>query len=462
MVQPPILVVDDDAFFRTFCSEALRQAGYAVLSASSGREALEVIDRELPALVLTDIFMPEMTGMELLESVKARHPAVDVVIMTGYASIDTAIQALKRGARDYLRKPFAAEELAVVVESTLAQRRLYQENERLKQQLGLYELSRSFASLEDPVRVLSLGLDALCRATGAEAGVCLHSSPDLQFMALRHYRGMEHADAEAVRERFLARGLRYLRGADRVQVIGRRSLGAILEGAGGPPCREALLVPLRHRGGVDAVYVLFHAGERAAFLPEDEHGARFLGAQLEISYTASRGLQDARHLAFVDSLTDLYNGRYLPGALDRNIAEADRSKTPFSLLFLDLDYFKQVNDAYGHLCGGKVLIEVSRILRNNVREGDAVIRYGGDEFTVVLPRTHTQEAREVAERIRRAIKEHVFLGREGGTVHLTASIGIATYPDDAKTRDELIDQADRAMYRGKEAARDTVYAARSH
>ncbi len=462
MDKPSILVVDDDAFFRTFCAEVLRREGYTVLAANSGREALETLEREGPALVLADIYMAEMSGLELLESVKARYPAVDVVIMTGYASIDTAIQALKRGAKDYLRKPFAAEELAVVVEATLAQRRLYQENERLKQQLGLYELSRSFASLEDPFRVLSLGLEALCRSTGAEAGICLHSGSDLHFMALRHHRGLERDGAEAVREGFLTKGLRYLREGDRPQVIGQSRLGRILEGTAGAGFREALLVPLRNRGSVDALFALFHARAERRFTTEDEENVRFLGAQVEISYDSSRGLQEARQLAFVDSLTDLYNGRYLDTALDRNISEADRMGKPFSLLFLDLDYFKEINDAYGHLTGGKVLIEVSRILRNNVREGDVLIRYGGDEFTVVLPRTDTGEAREVAERIRCAIKGHVFLGREGGTVRLTASIGVATYPDDAKSREELIDQADRAMYRGKEAARDTVYAAHSH
>jgi len=463
MVKPPILVVDDDAFFRTFCAEVLRREGYAVLAVNSGQEALEVLERGEVALVLADIYMPEMSGLELLESVKARHPEVDVVIMTGYASIDTAIQALKRGARDYLRKPFAAEELAVVIDSTLAQRRLYQENERLKQQLGLYELSRSFASLEDPFRVLALGLEALCQVTGAEAGICLRSGSDLPFMALHHQRGLERDGAEAIREGFLTKGLRYLREGDRPQVIGRSRLSHVLEGTAGAEFREGLLVPLRHQSGVAALFGLFHAGAAAGrFSATDEENVRFLGAQVEISYDSARGLQEAKELAFVDSLTDLYNGRYLNTALDRNIGEADRMGTPFSLLFLDLDYFKEVNDAYGHLAGGKVLIEVSRILSGNVREGDVVIRYGGDEFTMVLPRTDSQEAREVAERIRCAIKEHVFLGREGGTVRLTASIGVATYPHDAKNREELIDQADRAMYRGKEAARDTVYAAHSH
>jgi DNA-binding NtrC family response regulator len=124
MDKPAVLVVDDDAFFRTFCSDVLRAQGYEVRAASTGREALEVLGSNGFSLVLADIYMPELTGLELLETVKARAPSVDVVIMTGYASVETAIRALKRGAADYLRKPFAAEELAAVVEGTLARRQL--------------------------------------------------------------------------------------------------------------------------------------------------------------------------------------------------------------------------------------------------------------------------------------------------------------------------------------------------
>ena len=110
-----ILVVDDDAFFRTFCSEVLRGEGHTVHAAGCGAEALELLANTHATLIVADIYMPEMTGLELLESIKARHPAVDVVIMTGYASIDTAVQALKSGAADYLPKPFDFEQMERVV-----------------------------------------------------------------------------------------------------------------------------------------------------------------------------------------------------------------------------------------------------------------------------------------------------------------------------------------------------------
>lgn len=459
MDKPQILVVDDDVFFRTFCSDVLRAQGYEVTVVSTGSEALERAQKGGVALILADIYMSGMTGLELLETVKAQNPALDVVIMTGYASIETAIQALKRGAADYLRKPFAAEELSAVVESTLVQRRLYQENEQLKNQLRLYGISRSFASVDDPVRVLDLGLEALLHVASVREGVCLLSGAGMRFMELVHHRGLGADASQAIRDGFVARGLKHLQTLARVETVASARLKRILGDGSASGYREALLVPLMDRGVLTGAYVLLRDRDGERFSAEEMENARFIGRQVDLSYDSARRIQEARNLAFVDPLTDLYNARYLDIALEKRIAEAKTLGTSFSVLFLDLDYFKDVNDRYGHLTGGKVLIEASRILKANVREEDYVIRYGGDEFTLVLPATDRSGAREVAERIRRSLKDHVFLGREGKSVRLTASIGVATFPDDAQSREELIDQADRAMYRGKEATRDVVYLA---
>jgi diguanylate cyclase (GGDEF)-like protein len=461
MPKAAILVVDDDPFFNTFCSEILRGEGYTVHAAKSGVEALELLITTPVSLVVADIYMPEMTGLELLESIKARHPSTDVVIMTGYASIETAIQALKSGAADYLRKPFAAEELAAVVDATLAQRRLYQENERLKLQLELYEMTRSFSSLEAPYRVLELALGTLCRVCECASGIYLHSGDDLQYMALLHQQGMANDSAATVRDALVSKGLRLLRNTDDVVPVGRARLGRILGQAADPSMRDALLVPLQPAGASIGMFVLFRDSGGRRFHPQDLDTARFLGRQIELSYMNARRVQDARQLAYIDSLTDLYNARYFDKALEEHIQEADRTEQRFSVLFLDLDSFKEVNDVHGHLTGGKTLIEVSRIIKACVRDEDTVIRYGGDEFTVLLPRTDPIGAREVAERIREAVRRHVFLGREGLDIRLTTSVGVATYPDDASSREALIEQADQAMYRNKASTRDAVYTSRS-
>jgi diguanylate cyclase (GGDEF)-like protein len=461
MSNSTILVVDDDAFFRTFCSEVLRGEGHTVYATGSGAEAMELLASTRASLVLADIYMPEMSGLELLESIKARSPSVDVVIMTGYASIDTAVQALKSGAADYLRKPFAAEELTAVVASTLAQRRLYQENERLKLQLELYEMTRSFSSLEAPYRVLELGLGALCRVCECDCGVYLHSGDELQYMALLHHLGMEEATAEAARDALITKGLRLLRHSDDVAPVGRARLHRILGDIGGDALRDALLVPLQPAGASIGMFVLFRDGDGRRFHAQDLDTARFLGRQIELSYMNARRVQDARQLAYIDSLTDLYNARYLDKALEEHIQQADTTEGRFSVLFLDLDGFKVVNDRHGHLTGGKTLIEVSRVLKASVRDEDTVIRYGGDEFTVLLPRTDAVGGREAADRICEAVRRHVFLGREGLDIRLTTSVGVATYPDDAGTREALLEQADQAMYRNKETTKDAVYTTRS-
>jgi diguanylate cyclase (GGDEF)-like protein len=170
-------------------------------------------------------------------------------------------------------------------------------------------------------------------------------------------------------------------------------------------------------------------------------------------------LQKAEALSVTDDLTRLYNSRYLNQVLRRETKRASRSGRPLSLLFLDLDGFKAVNDTYGHLAGSKVLVEVAAIMRRCARETDVVARFGGDEFSLVLPETGRDGAVSVASRIRERLSSWTFLASEGLSVHLTASIGVATLPDVAASSEELIRAADMAMYRVKAAGKDGIYVA---
>jgi len=160
-------------------------------------------------------------------------------------------------------------------------------------------------------------------------------------------------------------------------------------------------------------------------------------------------LQRAEALSVTDDLTRLYNSRYLNLSLRRETKRAIRSGRPLSLLFIDLDGFKAVNDTYGHLHGSRALVEAAAVIRGSARETDVVARFGGDEFAVVLPETVREGALAVAERIRDRIAEHRFLSGELLDVRLTASVGVATLPDAARSAEELVQAADRAMYRVK-------------
>jgi diguanylate cyclase (GGDEF)-like protein len=170
-------------------------------------------------------------------------------------------------------------------------------------------------------------------------------------------------------------------------------------------------------------------------------------------------LQRAEALSVTDDLTHLYNSRYLNAVLRRETKRASRSGRPLSLLFIDLDGFKGINDRHGHLFGSSALVEAAALIRGSARETDVVARFGGDEFALVLPDTGTLGAFAVGARIRDRIAAHRFLAAEGINFHLTASVGVATLPDVAASAEELLHAADKAMYQVKDAGKNGIRAA---
>jgi diguanylate cyclase (GGDEF)-like protein len=161
-------------------------------------------------------------------------------------------------------------------------------------------------------------------------------------------------------------------------------------------------------------------------------------------------------LSVTDDLTRLFNSRYLNLSLRRETKRALRSNRPLSLLFIDLDGFKAVNDTYGHPFGSRALVEAAAVIRGCARETDVVARFGGDEFAVVLPETNREGAVFVGERVRERIAAFSFLTAEGLDVRLTASVGVATLPEAAGSAEELVQAADRAMYRVKMTGKNGI------
>ncbi len=167
-----------------------------------------------------------------------------------------------------------------------------------------------------------------------------------------------------------------------------------------------------------------------------------------------------RSLTYIDDVTGLYNQRYLEAALDRELSLSKRNKNPFSVLFLDLDHFKEINDSHGHLVGSRALWEVGKEIKNTVRESDITFRFGGDEFVCILSNTDQTEAMVVAERVRICISNKKFLTTENLNVRLSVSIGVASYPDHALTREDILNAADKALYGVKESSRNKVILSR--
>jgi diguanylate cyclase (GGDEF)-like protein len=169
-------------------------------------------------------------------------------------------------------------------------------------------------------------------------------------------------------------------------------------------------------------------------------------------------MMDAKNMSYVDEVTGLYNQRYLPMVLEHEIHRNKRDKSVFSLLFLDIDYFKMVNDGRGHWVGSRLLLELGKILKSQVRSCDYLFRYGGDEFIVLLGNSNAENSKKVAERIRKAVEGHTF-SVEGHNLNLTVSIGLAAYPEHAQSAAGLIQIADQAMYYGKRKSRNIVFVA---
>jgi diguanylate cyclase (GGDEF)-like protein len=221
--------------------------------------------------------------------------------------------------------------------------------------------------------------------------------------------------------------------------------------------------PLRCRARTIGAFIVLDAmpASEAPSLPPDVMSA--LRTVLEgpaLALDTTLHLRRAEALSVTDDLTSLYNSRYLNQVLRRESKRASRSGRPLSLLFLDLDGFKSVNDRHGHLCGSRALVEAASVIRGCARETDITARFGGDEFAVVLPDTGSEGAVAVAERVRERIAAYSFLRTSDGlNVRLTASVGVATLPDVAASAEELIKAADTAMYRVKAQGKNGVFLA---
>ena len=450
-----VLIVDDSRFDRELVLSAVGDAA-DTQCCGSAEEALAELGQQSVDLVLTDLVLPGLSGADLLARVRDEHPETDVILITAHASLDSAVTALRLGAVDYLSKPIQAAELAHVVRRTLERRWLEQQNVHLRRLLATVEQCRNLSASLDPPEIHLVALDILLAQLGRTRGfnvfhrVAEIGGDDVAF------RGFDEREIETWRALLVGEKAPDLGAIERPEFLTSGPLHDAFVAAGSPGTR-LLVAPVRGQGAEGGILVV--PEDAQPFASRDLEIARLVSAQAQTSLQNAERYHQAKERAFVDDVTGVYNARYLFTALDHEIRRAERYGSELTLLFLDVDRFKLVNDQHGHLVGSRTLRGLADVLGSCIRQVDTLARYGGDEFTILLVDTGLETGVAVAERIRASVTASRFEARGRDGLQISMSIGVAAYPAHGVTAETLLDMADKAMYRAKSLGRDRVCSA---
>ena len=327
------------------------------------------------------------------------------------------------------------------------------ESSRDELRRGLARLGDTLSSTHDLNRILSVILDTAIGTTRSAAGAILVAVDARDELVLRAGRNLE--------ERGAGPGLRLKVGegvTGTVAATGDAVRGPVAQlpfalDEAEPTAEQLISVPLRTGAGVLGVLNLYDRVDGQPFDAADLETIQSFAGQAAVAIDNVLLHQEAQRLSVTDGLTGLGNYRSFQQTLAREVDRAARFHRPLSLLMLDLDHFKQVNDAHGHQVGDAVLVQVADRIREEVREVDVVARYGGEEFVVVLPETGLKGAQHLADRICESVRDRP-LRTGAGDLSVTVSIGVAVYPEHGDSPAALVRAADLALYVAKGAGRD--------
>jgi two-component system cell cycle response regulator len=467
MTQPPkpaqperILLVEDSATQAQRTRMVLETAGFAVQVCERGTVALAAAAAQQPDLVLLDLYLPDLSGREVAQRLKTDPTlsGVPIIFLTGvYRDVADIITGLEEGADDYLRKPIEDGELVARVRACLRTRQTQRELGRLARLLlsvnqvggqlaGILDLD---TLLESVVALIHENFDyphvhlfllvgengelVLAAAAGPTAADLLANAPRLPL-------GDDSLAATSARNRQLV-----------PPANARGMLHPFL-----PAVRSGAAAPLRSAGEVSGVLEIVSPSE-LAFSSTDGLVLQTLADLVGVAVNNSRLYREMEELAMVDELTGLLNRRTLLARLEGEWRRCQRYKRPLSLVLLDVDFFKQVNDRYGHATGDDALSLIARLIEDAVRRVDTVGRLGGDEFLLILPETAQAGAMEVASRVGLRGRDMTIPSGMVPPPTCTFSLGVVSWPEtQAGDVSELLRAADQALYRAKASGRNRV------
>lgn len=452
--KPRILIVDDDPLNVKLMAAGLAGEPYGILKAFDGQQALDIVASQPPDLILLDVMMPGLDGFSVTQKLKNNPETRDIpiILVTALDSTDDKVRGLEAGADEFLNKPVNLTELTARIKSFL---RLKEYKDQIKAHSQVVE---TIVYPEQPIAADQPGSE--------RNSILLVEDSDKDIRLIQAHLQNENYDIS------LARSGEETLSAVQGSHIDLILLDILLPGMNGfDVCRRLKESDQTRDIQIVAVTCLQDLESKLKGLelgvdeflvkPINEQELRVrVRALLKKKVYLDRlhvNYESAIQYAITDQRTGLFNHGYFEHILGLEIKRSLRQAHPVSLLMIDIDNFKQFNDSLGHLAGDKILQELGRLIRTNIRDEDLGARYGGEEFVVVLPYTALEGAARSAERLRDRIYQNCLppeLSRTCGK--LTVSIGVACCPADAQNAEDLIKNADAALYRAKEQGKNRV------
>ena len=450
-----VLVVDDILANVKLLQAKLTAEYFEVITAMNGADALEIAERAQPDIVLLDVMMPGMDGFEVCRRLKSNQLTlhIPVVMVTALDQPSDRVNGLDAGADDFLTKPVNDTALFARVKSLVRLKMLTDElrsRASTSERMGLVEDELKLDSLSEiSGRILLVedrvgSVERIQTALGEANTLQVAADPQAALFAAAEEEWDLVLVSLSLKEFDGLRLCSQLRSLDRTRNI---PILIIVE-----PEDTARMLRGLDIGVNDYISRPVDKNELKARVRTQLRKRRF-AEQLRANVAQSM------EMAVTDSLTGLYNRRYMEGHLNTLVSDAAQRGKAISLLIMDIDYFKAVNDTHGHDVGDEVLRELARRIRQTVRGIDMACRLGGEEFVIVLPETDMALAYHIAERVRQSIGNEPFaIPSAGINLDVTISIGIAALEETDDNADTILKRADKALYRAKRDGRNRVVA----
>jgi diguanylate cyclase (GGDEF)-like protein len=455
-----VLVVEDNPDLSRLMQKRLLREGFNVYNATNGSDAISWLTSHNDTLLLLDYLLPDMTAKEIINALERKQCSVPFIIITGHGDEKIAVEMMKRGAKDYLVKGADFTDILPhvvkrVVQDLIRERELNAAEravaESQKQLSVLYKVSSAISQTIDMDKLFTVIFDTITDIDllDVEKKIGLFFLEDDR-LRLASHKGFPRELVDDHRSLKVGECLCGLAAKEKKVIISRNCRSDRRHTMTYPEMADHghIIIPLNARGKVVGVLCLY--------LPPDidveENKMKLLdaiGNQIGVAIDNARLYEEAKKFALHDPLTGLANRRMMRIVFERTLSRARRTGESFSVIMLDIDHFKNYNDTHGHSEGDRLLVALAGLIVKETRKIDLVVRYGGEEFLVLLPETDMSRACEVAERMRHTVEQRS---------ETTISLGVASYDKKMRTEKELISNADDALYKAKKRGRNMVVA----